>query len=321
MSVEKPDFTGLMKQKIPYTILPNYVLQNVTDLDALGLWCHLISLPEDWNVNKQYLMNKFKMGKLKVTRLINTLRDLHLLEYIWHKNPDGTVKKVVLMVKNGEEFYEKILNKGGGSTIPVFQSLDDPVTGQSATTKENINTNKKEKLTNIYCPLEENLCKTPKESANQECSPEGERERNEEVNFSRNKKPKKGSHKYAPELVESFERFYEIYPRKEKGLIALDSWIKHKCYENEAAILADVQQRTRNNWAGRLKIHIPLPTTYINEKRWTDEIIPPELQRNSYAATNKIDRQLESLEALKRRRMERSGQVTIDLDRQDFQKA
>lgn len=160
MSVEKPNFSGLVKERIPFTTIPNYVLQNVLYAEALGIWCHLISLPEDWDVNRVYLMSKFGIGRDKLDKILGYLLDNFLIGYLWYRKPDGTVDKVSIVVKNGDEFLKNIINKQTDdsttlktrrldtSTTLKIHSVDKPLSGKTAPTKETYITkeNKKQRV-------------------------------------------------------------------------------------------------------------------------------------------------------------------------------
>lgn len=70
---------------------------------------------------------------------------------------------------------------------------------------------------------------------------------------------------------DSFNQFWEAYPRKEAKAAARKAWqkIKQKDYEQ---IISDIAMRKNNNWKGKDKQYIPLPASYLNGKRWNDEL-------------------------------------------------
>lgn len=73
-----------------------------------------------------------------------------------------------------------------------------------------------------------------------------------------------------------FDDFYLAYPRKTARVQALKAWNKLKPnYDLINRILDDISQRIA---AGAFdtndKTHIPHPATYLNGRRWDDEIIP-----------------------------------------------
>jgi DNA-binding Lrp family transcriptional regulator len=83
------------------------------------------------------------------------------------------------------------------------------------------------------------------------------------------------------ELDDSFNEFYSAYPKKAGKEPALKSWkkIKPALYET---IIADVKNRAANHIGWQDKQYVPNPATYLNQKRWEDEINPiRRLQTNN----------------------------------------
>jgi hypothetical protein len=104
MSIEKLSATYLRHEKKPFAMILIDVLKKLTNSDALALWCHLQGMTENWVVNKQYIMNHFGWGRDKTTKALRHLEYLKLLENIKEKNPDGTFKNSVIIVKCGHDF-------------------------------------------------------------------------------------------------------------------------------------------------------------------------------------------------------------------------
>lgn len=145
MSIEKLDTVKLKQEKIPYTMHLNYVLQNVKDHLALAIWCYLTSLPDDWHVHRNQLMDHFDIGRDKLGKALKYLNVNKLIEYVQEKTHDGQFHVSQIIVKCGIEF--EILNKSrvihNNATAPLkTRSTDFPLSGETAATKE-IN-NKKE---------------------------------------------------------------------------------------------------------------------------------------------------------------------------------
>lgn len=69
-----------------------------------------------------------------------------------------------------------------------------------------------------------------------------------------------------------FEDFWASYPRKEKKLAAKHIWIREGLDRLADGIIEDVRQRQirHDRWEDRS--YIPLPTTYLNNEGWKDEI-------------------------------------------------
>ncbi len=72
-----------------------------------------------------------------------------------------------------------------------------------------------------------------------------------------------------------FEEFWKHYPRKQKKKETERIW-KRKKYDRIAPLLLkDIQERLKTEWKSKEIEYVPLPSTYLNGERWTDEIITP----------------------------------------------
>lgn len=75
-----------------------------------------------------------------------------------------------------------------------------------------------------------------------------------------------------------FVEFWMEYPRKVSKQTALKAWRKLGVDDSEAltdTIIADVQRRVTGEWKGKDMQYIPHPATYLNQRRWEDEITAP----------------------------------------------
>jgi len=233
MSIEKPDFTSIIKEEIPFTVLPNYVLQNVNCPIALAIWCHLISRPTNWVVNRTQLQQHFGIGKKKLDKAIKALIDMHLLSYHVCRYEEGyakgAVKKVSILVKNGQEFYEKVIEQRILTTTPESNTVAKQLRCKRATTKERDTT----------------------------------KERNIKISSSKNEEP----------VDNSFEKFWENYPKKVEKIQTRKIWDKIDDPDIKTKIIKDVNLRKMNNWKDNSKKYIPNPTSYLKNERWNDEVM------------------------------------------------
>ena len=70
-----------------------------------------------------------------------------------------------------------------------------------------------------------------------------------------------------------FDQFWSVYPLKVAKQPALKAWSKLKPKGDLLkSILADVERRVAGEWHGREKQYIPHPATYLNQRRWEDEV-------------------------------------------------
>ncbi len=127
MSIEKLDFDYVKQSHKHFTTFLNEVIQNVPHALVLGVWVYLSSLPPAWNVNRQHLINHFGIGREKLGKVLKWLNDNQLLEYERGRRSDGVYTgKVAIIIKDGKDFVEQIINKKEPkSTIPEISTVDD----------------------------------------------------------------------------------------------------------------------------------------------------------------------------------------------------
>lgn len=94
-----------------------------------------------------------------------------------------------------------------------------------------------------------------------------EEKRREEIRLDKKEKPLR-----AIALDDGFEMFWNIYPRKVGKGLALKTWIKIRP-PISSVLLALQWQLNSKQWRKQDGEFIPMPTTYLNQERWTDE--PP----------------------------------------------
>lgn len=73
---------------------------------------------------------------------------------------------------------------------------------------------------------------------------------------------------------EGFDQFYQQYPRHVAKEAARKAWGKLAPSEREKAVV-DVVRRRESEWQGKDAEYLPHPATYLNQRRWTDEIPVP----------------------------------------------
>ena len=70
--------------------------------------------------------------------------------------------------------------------------------------------------------------------------------------------------------MDYFSAFYSIYPRKAARLVAEKASKRIK--EDEWPLVMEGLKKYIKAWAGKEKQFIPMPATFINQRRWEDEI-------------------------------------------------
>ena len=77
-----------------------------------------------------------------------------------------------------------------------------------------------------------------------------------------------------------FDEFWNLYPKKTGKLAAQKSWKALTYSQMEESIDAIKNQVENNHFdhrkSGKVEIMIPLPTTWLNQGRWEDEVIDKE---------------------------------------------
>lgn len=75
---------------------------------------------------------------------------------------------------------------------------------------------------------------------------------------------------------EQFDIFWRAYPRKVGKFLAAKVWLKLKDEEGLLdKIIRSVQiQKQSDGWQKEGGIFIPHPSTWLNQRRWEDEVLP-----------------------------------------------
>lgn len=124
-NIEKIDLAYLKENNIPFTIIPNCVLQSITDITALSIWTYLTSLPPAWVIHKSQLMTRFSIGKGKLKRALKYLGDRNLLEFIKYRDTKGQFTDGLMKVKCGYEFQNTIdANNDKSMLLPRGSEID-----------------------------------------------------------------------------------------------------------------------------------------------------------------------------------------------------
>jgi hypothetical protein len=89
-----------------------------------------------------------------------------------------------------------------------------------------------------------------------------------------------------------FVRFWAAYPRKEGKGAAEKAFDKHK--PDEALLLLMLQaiarQQASDRWRKEGGQYIPMPTTWLNQKRWEDGGVDASILKTAPFAASSADR-------------------------------
>lgn len=105
-NIDKYDFEAFEQEGLPYTMIPNQVIQNMPPkhISAGFLWVYLQSLPSNWQPNKSHLMKHFSMSARTYSRNMAWLKSVGLIEHQQKRNEDGSFGAFKLTVLNGAKF-------------------------------------------------------------------------------------------------------------------------------------------------------------------------------------------------------------------------
>ena len=87
-----------------------------------------------------------------------------------------------------------------------------------------------------------------------------------------------------PIIVNGWEQFWNLYPKKTEKVAAAKAWQKLKPdLVLQTAILTRLKKFIALDWMGTEKAYIPNPATWLNKRKWEDEIVnPPARNGNGY---------------------------------------
>jgi hypothetical protein len=170
MSVQKYNSrTRVNNEIIPYTQINTNVIQNIDNIEAGFIWVYLQSKPETWDVIKEHIKKKYKLGNGKIKSIFSYLVKHKLIKNNPIRTEDG--KKIShhdIIVLNGEDFIkepeikQKKLSTKQKSTGSIINPLDyqpasfQPTINNRYTNKEKIKIKKRDALSD-FLPNEENV--------------------------------------------------------------------------------------------------------------------------------------------------------------------
>ena len=277
MAIEK--FSGKFTNEANgCTTLINSTIQNITDLNVLGLYTYLCSKPDSWEPNYKEIMNHFKLTKTTTYKYLNKMIELGLMSrkevrekgrfsythYFVHLRP------IEPFPKKWESVEDHI-----NIDVSPFPKKWDPVQPETVipeTYKTKINTKQRllEKKENPPisrkrdCAGEDDLKLTPRE---------------------------KGTN---PRAMGMFDSFWELYPSKKAKKKCMEIWKRRKLDSIAPLILDNLRKQVDGDDTWK-RGFVPNPSTYLNQDRWEDEISSPkpdlrqdELERKKLANEKRL---------------------------------
>lgn len=233
MSVDKK--YRIAKNNSNFSIIPNYVAQKLNyNLEALGLYVYIFSLPPEWEFYKSHLRKVCNLGINKLNKLLCILEEHNLVQTVQIRDKKGKFCHFEMTVHSGEHFKDINKNNELDESVQPYHGFCRAVKTVTPVTApiKNINTKKdsfKDNKEDIYCASDD----------------------------ARDK---------------SFEEFWKAYPVKKNKVRAKKIWEKIK-HETIVLIMADIAIRKEKDYQWKNAQYIPHPTTYLNGERWNDELI------------------------------------------------
>ena len=236
---------GLSKRVAPkdnFTIIDNRTFEYGLSIESVGLLCWILSKPPDWVFYKSHIGKVFNMGKDKINRIYDELRDKGFMyEADMIRAEDGTFTgKAYLFYSTPQS------NHCGKSAMEEKPSTVKPLTDNPPLISTNSsNTNNTNTL-----DVEQLILNKGKSSARHRKVP-------------------------APVDLEQFNAFYAQYPRKEGRLKAEEAW--GRLTDAERLMALQTVSLYALTVVGKEKGFIAHPTTWLNQKRFNDEYEQPKV--------------------------------------------
>lgn len=227
-----------------FTVIGNYILQSTqVSLKTIGMYAKLSSLPDNWRFTEEGLVTICKDGLTSVKTALNELEELGLLLRFRRRNQDGTLGESIYYLfatpATEEEKNEVIMryNPIISATVIEQKTIDEPPVENPM----------------LDNPMVENLEQLNTNVLN--------------TNILNTKLIKENT-------KENFETFYKAYPRK-VGKANVEKWFNKNKPNDELfkLIMSKLDMFKKSpDWLKQNGQFIPYPTTWLNQKRWEDEI-------------------------------------------------
>lgn len=127
INIHKYDFNEYEKEKIPFTLICDTVIDGCTNYTAGWIWMYLLRRPADWVPCKWEIMKHFNISEPTYKRHMQYLKSCGLVELRQSRNDDGTLGNIRIIVLSGAKFNP------AGDTYQgiIFDVSNDPVDNSS----------------------------------------------------------------------------------------------------------------------------------------------------------------------------------------------
>lgn len=227
-----------------FTIIGNYILQSTeVSLKTIGMYAKLASLPDNWRFTEEGLASICKDGLTSVKSALNELEELGLLLRFRRRNQDGTLGESVYYL-----FATPASNEEKNEIVARYNPMISAIVIEQKTVDEPTVENPM-----LDYPMLEN---------------------HEQLNTNILNTNKLNTNNKKETYKEKFETFYKAYPRK-VGKANVEKWFSKSKPNDELFNLMMKKLEAFKKSPDWLKDNgqfIPYPATWLNQKRWEDEI-------------------------------------------------
>jgi hypothetical protein len=262
MTKDLPDFSNLVLHDRGVTSHFNRLSQSIDDLEALGLYFYLCSLPPNWNINKEHLRKKFGIGIHKLDSILRILLACRLVEYVQENY--GRFGKISLHILSGNEFVPYNLPE-------MTRQMPQMPHVKSAANSRQIH-GKLHKISNEINDPSGGTETVATETVATEIR---------DININNNKitkaskKKDKIKNSSSIDIDGLFLLFWQPFPKKVNKKEARKIFERGRHYLHLDKIIADIARRNGDctQWKGKRcdDAFIPHPSSYLNKERYNDE--------------------------------------------------
>ena len=228
-----------------FSILPNSIPRSTKiSLVAKGLLFYLLTNAEEWNVYKTKIHVIVNEKKGTVDRAFKELQNIGYIHSVKTKNENNQFTGWTHYI------YDKPMeNPPLDKDLPMSEISDVGKTMHKRSTNNllhKLERNTKNKELSIFDKIDESEILENSETTSEQVSV-----------TNKNTAP-------------TFADFWNAYPRKTKKIVAERAWKKLKSSEKFVAL-----EKIDDFCKGKELQFVAHPSTYINQKRWEDEVIEP----------------------------------------------
>lgn len=227
------------KPETPFEVIDRASLQQIASPIALAVWVYLRSKPENWEVREADITEHFGIGRDRYRASIRYLTQCGAIEDKRIKDNAGRIigRQYVVnySVTRAPEKPNTRANQEGRAPEKPVRRKT-PSDGKSAPLK-NTEVNTEDRVNTEHCAAKAARVASPSR----------------------------------------FDEFWQAWPsgyRKRDKAAAAKAWKRHKLDSIAEMIIADVRRRPFEDGQWK-KGYAPMPSTYLNGKRWEDEYETP----------------------------------------------